>query len=589
MDISLLNILRTVSWDFRRDMAQNYANMLKNAIDLHVENNVEKHEGFFLSKKGIANEDADKRVRGNFEDKLYVGNIHRIENHLYWNDEELADDDQIVDVVYIDGPVTRDGGGCSYGTKDWRDQVMYANTIPQVVGHVFYINTPGGESACRKDFEMMINDCREKGKPTVAFVDGMCCSAGVNLACRCDRTVVMNPKDDIGCIGSMAAFWATPDGAVDSRDGSRFIEIVGNASPDKNGPYRDSAEGNYEKLQEEIDASTNEFHQTVRENRPLVTDDMLTGKVFEAQEVIPELVDEIGDFNRAIDCVFAIADGSLPTANATVKPNDEPENQPDEQPENPDEPENLEPNEPEDIATPKNDKTMTDEEKKAQEATEAQAAQEQDPATEQPSAEEAPATESATVNEEKPADEEVKTSEDSPASEGNDTADPPTQEDANELSEVQQALHTAEGLVADRDRTIAELKDQLSAANGEIATLKNGARSEVEEAKKLADEKDTIIAEKDAAIAERDKSIEEKDALIVQLKKQMSDLKAEVKELASNPEPMTAGASAPHDNGTGAPETGPVKSVITPDMSPAEIRKTLREQDKNIAKKRLRQ
>lgn len=341
MNISLLNILRTVSWDFRRDMAQGYANALRNAIELHIENDVEKQEGFFLSKKGYTSK-KDHQVHGaNFMDKLMIGNIHRIENHLRWNDEELADDDEIIDVVCIDGPVTRDGGGCSYGSKDWRDQVMYANTIPQVIGHIFVVNTPGGESACRNDYDLMIADCRKNNKPTVTFVDGMCCSSGVNLSCRTDRTIVMNPKDEFGCIGSMAAFWATPDGAKDI-DGSRYIEIVGNESPDKNGWYRDAANGDYEKLQALIDKDTNEFHQTVRENRPLVEDWMLTGETFKAEELMPGLVDEIGDFNRAIECVQLLAAGQLPLARDAKK---------EEAPTEPTEPTN--PNEPTDPDEPK--------------------------------------------------------------------------------------------------------------------------------------------------------------------------------------------------------------------------------------------
>ena len=173
MDIGLLSILRTPVVDFHRGLAYSYAEALKNAIALHVSGADEmkqKQRGFFLSQK-----------RG-FEDKLYIGNIHRIERHLFWNDEELADDDQIVNVVMMVGPVTRDGGACSYGTKDFRDQILYANTIPQVVGHVFFINTPGGESACRNDYDVIIDDCREKGKPVVAFVDGLCASSGVNFA-----------------------------------------------------------------------------------------------------------------------------------------------------------------------------------------------------------------------------------------------------------------------------------------------------------------------------------------------------------------------------------------------------------------------
>lgn len=332
MDISLLNILRTVSWDFRRDMAQSYANGLKKAIEVHLDNDVEKEQGYFLSKKGLISKKDGKLHAAHFQDKLYVGNIHSIENHLYWNDEELADDDQVINVVTINGPVTRDGGACSYGTKDWRDQILYADTIPQVVGHLFIVNSPGGESACRNDYDIMMEDWRAHKKPAVMFVDGMACSSLIGLGCRCDRMVVRNPKDDIGCIGSMAAFWATPDGAKDV-DGSRFIEIVGDNAPEKNDWYRNAAEGDYEKLQALINKDTNEFHQTVRDNRPLVEDWMLTGNVFEAQEVMPALVDEIGTLDRAIECIFELADGRLTPAREAKKT--EPSNSNDESKEEP--------------------------------------------------------------------------------------------------------------------------------------------------------------------------------------------------------------------------------------------------------------
>ena len=83
MNISLLSILHNRKWDFRPDMAQTYANALKNAIELQLDNNIEKLHGYFLSKKGYQKE--GKTIGANFEDKLYVGNIHRIESHLYWN------------------------------------------------------------------------------------------------------------------------------------------------------------------------------------------------------------------------------------------------------------------------------------------------------------------------------------------------------------------------------------------------------------------------------------------------------------------------------------------------------------------------
>ena len=634
MNISLLKILHNRSWDIRSDVAQGYANALKNAMELHIENDVVKQKGYFLSMKGT------KTAKGNFQDKLYVDNIHYVLSDLYWNDEELADDDQIINVVWVDGPVTRDGGACSYGSKDWRDQVIYANTIPQVIGHLFIINTPGGESACRYDYDEIFADCRKNNKPTVAYVDGMCCSSGVNLASRCDRVVVRNPKDDYGCIGSMAAFWATPDGAHDV-DGTRYIEIVGSNSPKKNDFYRNAANGDYEKLQALIDKDTDEFHQTVRNNRPLVEDWMLSGDVFHADEVIPALVDEIGNEERAIACVQELVSGTLTAARFAKKeesaadPAEKPADNPEEKPEG----------DPKQEVSHQINNHMTDEEKKAKETASVKAAQEQAaPAQNQQEAEpkpDAPANEDPENKpeddpngdacdpekkkdddnsdgdacdpdkkkdeegsdgdacdpgkkkdeegsdgdacdpdkkkdeedpEEKPEDDPYNSPEETPDDDPEekpeddpdcDACDPGKKKD-DDLAKTQQALHTAEGMIADKDSKIADLQKQLEAKSKENS-------------KNLA------------AIAERDKSIKERDEQIAKLKKQVAELKKEVSEIASAPTPMNdAEGGVPADNGVGAPETGSVKSIVNANMSADEIRKHLREQDAKMAAKRRR-
>lgn len=588
MNISLLKILHNCSWDIRPDVAQGYANALKNAMELHIENDVVKKKGYFLSMKGT------KTAKGNFQDKLYVDNIHYVLSDLYWNDEELADDDQIINVVWVDGPVTRDGGACSYGSKDWRDQVIYANTIPQVIGHLFIINTPGGETACRNDYDEIIADCRKNNKATVAYVDGMCCSSGVNLASRCDRVVVRNPKDDYGCIGSMAAFWATPDGAHDV-DGTRYIEIVGSNSPKKNDFYRNAANGDYEKLQALIDKDTDEFHQTVRNNRPLVEDWMLSGDVFHADEVIPALVDEIGNMKRAIECVQELAAGTLTAARFAKKEETaaEPEEKPAEPEEKPaDNPEEKPADDPKEEVSHQNINNMTDDEKKAKETATVRAVQEQAaPAQNQQETdpngdacdpdkkkdEDDPEEKPDDDPEEKPEDDPEEKPEDEPCNspEKNPEYDPeekpeddpdcdPDKKKSNDLAKAQQALHTAENMIADKDSKIADLQKQLEAKSKENS-------------KNLA------------AIAERDKSIKERDEQVTKLKKQVADLKKEVSELAASPSPMNdAEGGVPADNGVGAPETGSVKSIVNANMSADEIRKHLREQDAKMAEKRRR-
>lgn len=626
MNIGLLNIMHNKVWDFRPDLAQTYADALKNAVELHLPNDIEKQLGYFLSKKGYQKD--GKTVGANFEDKLYVGNIHRIERHLYWNDEELQEDDEIINVVVVDGPVTRDGDGCSYGTKDFRDQVMYANQIPQVIGHLFLINTPGGQASCRNDYEMMIDDCRRAGKPTVAFVDGMCCSSGVNLACRCDRVVVMNPRDEFGCIGTMAAFWAVAHDTV-SQDGYRYVELVGKDCPEKNDWYREAAAGEYEKLQAELDRDTEQFHQTVRENRPLVTADMLTGKVFDAQEVIPALVDEIGDMNRAIECIYELANETLTAARLVTA---EPKNEPDGE-----EPEGEEPEEmaklnaqqkaaiatsrgdlrivddghvkkeeqgffgPEtvEIAKPQNQEDMTDEEKKAQEAAAAQAAQEaaaQEAGQEQ-AAQEAPANEEPAAGQQaagehaqEQAGAQAAAAEENAGEHGGEAAgegaqgvaqEPASQEAqeaaAAEINKITETLNTAEQKIAEKDKEITQLKETLATLNG-IAEERDQANATVAERDKTIEaltaevnDKVKAIAEHVATITAKDAKIAEHTATIEKLQKQVKELQGEVKELSEKPAPMVdAGAGIPQDNGTG--EAPKQKKRITRNMSYEEIR-----------------
>lgn len=596
-------------YDMPVEIAQKYAEGIRVAILAGNDFEGEKKKGFFLSKK-----------RG-FDDKLYVGNIHRIENHLYWKDEELADDDQIVNVVVIDGPVTRDGDGCSYGSKDHRDQIMYANTIPQVVGHIFILNTPGGAASARIDYEQAFADCREKGKPTVAWVDGMCCSAGQLVASFCDRVIVMNGRNTMGCIGTMCAFWAVANGTVD-KDGYRYIELVSVTSPDKNAEYREAADGKTEKLQAELDKLGEEFRETVRQNRPLVKEEHLTGKTFDAQDVMGALVDEVGDYNRAIECVFELADEKMPAARfATSEPDgetpgtEEPEEQEDMAKLNEQQKAAVATSpgatmivddghvktsvqtmfgpEEQEIATPKNDSTMTDEEKKAAEVAEQPAAaQEQEaPATEQP-AEEAPATEAPAVNDETPeTPESPETPEEAPAdndSEGAPEENAPSEEAvANaqaEIDRITETLHNAEAMVEEKDRTIAALqgdmevlKKEASEKDATIATLEGIAEERDEKAKELATALKNL-EEKDITIAGMQENLDKLTAELDAKKKALAEKEAEIKELAGKPTPMTDAASGvPADNGTGEAPKVNKHQRIKPGMSYEEIRASQKE------------
>ncbi len=575
-------------YDMPVDIAQKYADAIRDAILSGASFEGEKKQGFFISKQ-----------RG-FEDKLYVGNIHRIERNLYWNDEELAEDDEIINVIMVDGPVTRDGDGCSYGSKDHRDQILYANTIPQVVGHIFIINTPGGACSARIDYEQAIADCREKGKPTVAWVDGMCCSAGQLIASLCDRTIAMNGRDTMGCIGTMCAFWGVPNGTVD-RDGYRYIELVSVTSPDKNAEYREACDGKTEKLQAELDVLGEEFRQTVKANRPLVKEEHLTGKTFDAQDVMGALVDEIGDYGRAIEAVFELAGGTLPAAR-TILPGEDPVESP--EGEGSEDMAQLTEQqkaaiatnagseltigdgkvektvvgmfgpEQQEIGNPQNKNNMTNEEKMAAEAEAAKAAEKE---AAEKAAQEAAEKEAA----EKAAQEAAEKSSQEAAEKSIEEAEAEIDRISETLRDAEakyETEHAAHELLQGEHAKLQEDYQAKADAFAKLADEHNKQSADLTAAQALVAERDKTIEEKDALITERDNTIAELQATIETQKQQIADNEAEIAELAEKPTPMVdAGAGIPADNGTGeAPKQK--GSLIKPGMSYEEIRAAMKKQ-----------
>lgn len=631
MNIELQEILCCHEWAIEPIAGQQLYNALMAAIASHQSGagseEMKKTAGYFLSAKK------------SFAGKLYVGDVNRINDHLYWNDEELADDDEIINVVVIEGAVTRNGGACTYGSKDHRDQILYANTIPQVIGHIFLINTPGGMVSAMPDYTMAIEDCKAKGRPIVAFIDGMCYSAGEWIACQCDRVITMNEEDGFGCIGAMCCGELAPHGAVNAVTQERTFIVVGKSSPDKNIEVREAAEGNDALLQAEADANTERFHEVVKAGRPMITDDLLTGKTFAAREVMGKLVDEVGTFDRAIEAIYDLRGGKVQSAREYVpaEPGDheEPENHDDHEagrleglteqqrvamsqaaakpgadvsvdengtvtetrdgmfgpasaeigttPKKNDMPEDkltaAEQQEQEAAAAAQGAASGTAEEQPAnQPAGDAAEQQENEGApAEEPAADEQPTEE--TTAEEQPAEE-------APAEEQPAEGIPAEEQPAEEASEQAAHVTIEEAL---------ELVRKSNAALNEMNGLMSAAKARIDELMSIIAAKDAAIATMESAVQERD---EAKEALVQahadieslqsknsSLKQQLEEAQAsidakeaEIREMASGADEQPA-AEVPDSNAQGA-EVSTTENVITPGMTYEEIRAAVKARKK---------
>lgn len=236
-----------------------------------------------------------------------------------------------VSVLTIDRPITRNGGGCSYGSIDHRDMMMRAANHPLCCGHVFIINTPGGSAWAKNDYQQAIEYARSKGQPVLAFIDGMCASAGMYIASLCDERYYMHPKNQIGCIGVMAAFYTEADGSTNQFTNETYHELYDPKSFDKNREFRDIAnDGDTEKLVNELAELGVEFRADVKAACPKATDEHLHGKVFNAEDVEGILVDGQSDFMSVVQRAFALHDG---TAQAIDRNEPDEEHEPQNEPE----------------------------------------------------------------------------------------------------------------------------------------------------------------------------------------------------------------------------------------------------------------
>lgn len=225
-------------------------------------------------------------------------------------EDEEAQNFPFVSVLTIDGPITRNGGGCSYGSIDHRNMMIRAANHPLCRGHIFIINTPGGSAWAKNDYEQAINYARSLGQPVIAFIDGMCASAGMCLASLCDERYYMHPKDEIGCIGVMASFYTQADGSKNQFTDETYHELYDPESFDKNREFRDVAnDGDSEKMVKELAELGVEFRADVKKACPNAKDEHLHGKVFNAEDVKGILMDDQSDFLSCVKRCFDLYNG----------------------------------------------------------------------------------------------------------------------------------------------------------------------------------------------------------------------------------------------------------------------------------------
>ena len=183
------------------------------------------------------------------------------------------------------------------GTMSIMDEIDAVNKNPNISGILLLIDSPGGQVSAT---DLLAEKIRTSPKPVVAYVEGLCASAALWIAAGSDKIFASSDLDRIGSIGVMLAFADLKP--YYEKLGVKFHEFTATLSTDKNKEFKDVLSGNYESYRTEVLDKINEkFIAHIKQCRPAVSEDALSGKMFFAQDAIAAgLLDEIGSFQSAL-------------------------------------------------------------------------------------------------------------------------------------------------------------------------------------------------------------------------------------------------------------------------------------------------
>lgn len=219
-------------------------------------------------------------------------------------------------VTYLTGTMLKYDSCGDSGTRSIGEGLKAADADPEVIGHIIVADSGGGSSDSVPELADAIKACT---KPVVGFIDGTAASACIYALSYCDRIIAHQPKDRVGCIGTLIQLSGYPKFHKEN-DGYVSARIYADAATEKNADYEAALEGNFQVIREQTLNPLNEqFTSDIRANRPNVREDQLTGRTYFAEDAVGTLIDAIGPMADAAQAVADLAAAQLDQNSSTME------------------------------------------------------------------------------------------------------------------------------------------------------------------------------------------------------------------------------------------------------------------------------
>lgn len=244
-----------------------------------------------------------------------------------WQAKDANEDDELIYIVNLDGPITRNGGMSSYGTAQLANMIMFFEALPNVIGGIVKADSGGGSTNA---VEIIDSTIRNRTKPIVSLLEKgtIACSACYGSISGSDYIMSDGKNNKVGSLGTMADFDGVAHKNVTS-DGVKTIRVYATKSTAKNKWYEEAVNNdNFEPLISELlDPENDIFLGRITANRPQILESQLDGSVYKSGDVIGTLIDGLGTIADAIDKVKELSVNYVnpnsvtsPTSEEKIKP-----------------------------------------------------------------------------------------------------------------------------------------------------------------------------------------------------------------------------------------------------------------------------
>ncbi len=210
-----------------------------------------------------------------------------------------------VAIIPLQGAVMKNDYCGAMGTKSIANMFLAVENNPNIIGTILYTDSPGGAVDGTLDCASIIKGTQ---KPSVAYIDGMMCSAAMWIGSACNELYASNKLNEVGSIGTYCSI--QDFSGYFEKNGIVVRDIYSRFSTEKNGPYKEALAGNDEPMKDRLDFITSEFHKTIKNNlgKNNLDAHVFTGASYYAQEAQSKgLINGIKPLKYAINRVIQLS------------------------------------------------------------------------------------------------------------------------------------------------------------------------------------------------------------------------------------------------------------------------------------------